>query len=120
MFFITYLNPMFNIYLTSDFFPYTGLEHSSDDGKIQSYQVSISCNSSCWYKESSTGASFTWGIGKVSSMSCECSHLDLYSFSIKLSKGMLKSGMDKRNKLGKGRFIFSSLIETYGITSDLN
>lgn len=53
-------------------------------------------------------------------MSCECSHLDLYSFSIKLSKGMLKGGMDKRNQLGKGRFIFSSHIETYVITSDLN
>lgn len=53
-------------------------------------------------------------------MNCECSHLDLYSFSIKLSNGMLKGGMDKRNQLEEGRFIFSSLIETYGITSDLN
>ena len=53
-------------------------------------------------------------------MSCECSHLDLYSFSIKLSNGMLKGGMDKRNQLEEGRFIFSILIETYGIISDLN
>lgn len=41
-------------------------------------------------------------------MSCECSHLDLYSFSIKLSKGML-GGMDKRNQLGKGS-LYSQVI----------
>lgn len=42
-------------------------------------------------------------------MSCECSHLDLYSFSIKLSNGMLKGGMDKRNQLGKGS-LYSQVI----------